>query len=107
MRILFVLAAAIGLAGCAPMTIARINRDPSQFRNRTVRVSGSVTVSVGLLGNGAYQVDDGTGRIYVISTTGVPSGGSRVTVEGRVISGAQILGRPVGTAIREEKHKVR
>jgi hypothetical protein len=104
-------AAALGLgfllSGCASVKIARINADPSRYYNRTVRVDGRVTTSVGLLGTGGYQLDDGTGTIFVVSRTGVPSGGSRVAVTGRVVGGAQILGRTVATAIREDHHTVR
>jgi hypothetical protein len=99
--------AAVVLAGCAPMTIGRINADPSRFRNQTVRVTGTVTTSVGLMGKGGYQIEDGTGKIYVISGTGVPSRGSRVTVTGRVVPGAEVLGTAVGVTIREESHKVK
>ena len=102
-----VLAAALLLAGCASTKIGRINADPSRYRNRTVRVSGTVVNSVGLLGTGGYQVEDDTGKIYVISRTGVPSRGSHVTVTGAVTSGAEVLGTAVGTTIREQSHKVR
>ena len=102
-----VAAAALLLAACAPMTIGRINADPSRYRNRTVTVSGTVVTSVGVLGTGGYQIEDSTGRIYVLSRTGVPSSGSHVAVTGSVMAGAQVLGRPLGTAIREEHHKVR
>lgn len=95
------------LSGCASVKIGRINADPSRYYNRTVRVDGTVVTSVGLLGTGGYQLDDGTGKIYVVSRTGVPSGGSRVEVTGRVAGGAQILGQTVGTVIREDHHSVR
>ncbi|MBS1856412.1 MAG: hypothetical protein JST11_13680 [Acidobacteria bacterium] len=107
MRLSILVFAALLLAGCAPLTIGRITADPSRYQNRTVRVSGTVTTSVGLLGKGGYQIADGTGRIYVISGRGVPSRGSRVVVTGRVVPGAEVLGTPVGVTIREESHKVR
>ena len=99
--------AALTLAGCAPITIGRINADPSRFQNRLVHVNGTVTNSVALMGKGGYQIEDGTGRIVVISAKGVPSRGSRVTVTGRVSRGAEILGTAVGVTIREDSHKVR
>jgi hypothetical protein len=102
-----VLSAAAVLSSCAGTRIARINADPTRFANRNVSVTGRVTNAVGLLGTGGYQIDDGSGRIYVISTTGVPSAGSRVTVTGRVLSGANVMGHTMGTAIREQRHKVR
>jgi hypothetical protein len=107
MRYTILASAALLLAGCAPMTIGRINADPSRFANRTVRVNGTVTNSVGLLGKGGYQIEDSTGRIIVISGKGVPTRGSHVTVTGRVAPGAQVLGTAVGVTIREDSHKVR
>ena len=95
------------LSGCAPITIARIDQDPSRYRNRIVHVNGTVVTSVGLLGTGGYQIDDGTGKIFVLSRSGVPSAGTRVSVTGSVLPGAEVLGRPLGTAIREQAHKVR
>jgi hypothetical protein len=98
---------ALSLTACAPVRIGRINADPSRYYRRTVRVQGTVVNSVGLLGTGGYQIEDRSGRIYVLSGTGVPSRGSQVTVTGTVIGGAQVLGQPLGTAIREEHHRVR
>jgi hypothetical protein len=107
MRIQLICLSAILLAGCGPVKIGRINADPSRFRNQTVHVDGTVVNSVGLLGTGGYQIDDGTGKIIVISRRGVPSRGSRVVVTGRVSQGAEVLGQSVGVTIREESHKVR
>jgi hypothetical protein len=104
--LLVALAAAFLLAGCGATKIGRINADPTRYQNRTVKVNGTVTNAVGVLGTGGYQIQDDTGRIYVISSTGVPNKGARVTVTGRVQSGVCILGRSFGTAIREEHHKV-
>jgi hypothetical protein len=106
MKLTIVVLTATFLIGCAPMTIGRINADPSRFQNRTVRVTGTVTNSVGLMGKGGYQLEDDTGKIYVISGKGVPSRGSRVTVTGRVSPGAEVLGTAVGVTIREESHRV-
>lgn len=100
-------AVALTLTACAPVTIARINQDPSRYRHQTVHVDGTVVTSVGLLGTGGYQIDDGTGRIYVVSRSGVPSSGSRVSVTGTVIPGAEVLGVTVATAIREQSHSLR
>jgi hypothetical protein len=107
MRLTLICLSAILLAGCGSVKIARINADPSHFRNQTVHVSGTVTNSVGVLGTGGYQIDDGTGKIYVVSRSGVPSRGSQVTVTGHVFQGAEILGQAAGVAIREQSHTVR
>jgi hypothetical protein len=102
-----IIAAALLAAACGSVKIARINQDPSRYRNRTVQVTGRVTNSVGLLGTGGYQLEDDTGRIYVISRSGVPSRGARVKVTGRVTPGAQVLGTSVGTVIEESHHSLR
>jgi hypothetical protein len=107
MRYSILVSAALLLAGCAPMTIGRINADPSRYTNKIVKVNGTVTNSVGLMGRGGYQIEDSTGRIIVISGKGVPSRGSRVTVTGRVSPGAEVLGNTVGVTIREDSHTVR
>jgi len=107
MQCLAVAAMALMTAACGSVRIAKINADPSRYANRTVNIDGRVTNSVGLLGTGGYQLDDGTGKIYVISRTGVPSRGSEVRVTGRVTPGATVLGTPIGIAIREENHRVR
>ena len=81
------LLAALLLAACGSVKIGRINADPTRYQNKTVRVTGTVTQSMGVLGTGGYQIQDDSGKIYVISSTGVPSKGSKVDVKGRVQSG--------------------
>jgi hypothetical protein len=95
------------LSACGSVRIARIKADPGQFRNRTVTVNGTVTNAIGVLGTGGYEVDDGTGKLYVVSSTGVPARGTRVKVTGNVISGVNIMGKTVGTALREQHHKTK
>jgi hypothetical protein len=82
-------------------TISSINADPGRYRGKEVAIIGNVTDSYGVLGNGAYEVDDGTGRIWVATRRGVPSKGSRVGVKGRVLNGFQWGGRSFGTVLEE------
>ncbi len=105
--LILALGAALLLSACGSVRIAQIQSNPFRYQNRMVSVTGNVVNSIGLLGAGGYQIDDGTGRIYVISTTGIPSRGARVTVRGRVSSAAQIMGRSIGTAIHAESQRVR
>lgn len=78
------LAAALGLSGCkeGATEIRTLLDDPGRYDGQTVRVAGKVTTSVGLLGYGAYRVDDGTGTILVVAQHGVPREGAKVGVEG-------------------------
>lgn len=74
-------------AACASMTINRVLADPSRYRNREVRLSGAVVESVSLANRGAYMIDDDTGQLWVVSDTGTPRKGARVTVKGTIREG--------------------
>jgi hypothetical protein len=100
------------LTGCGPTRIGRILAEPARYQNRNVTVEGRVTTAYGanipgLNIPGVYQVEDGTGRILVLSTRGVPGKDARVQVKGTVTPGLNIGGRSLGTAIRERDHRVR
>jgi len=70
-KIVFVLSLACGillLTGCPPrVSIAKIDRDPGRYAGKEVTVAGRVVDSYGALGRGAFQVDDGTGAIWVLA----------------------------------------
>jgi hypothetical protein len=104
---IFALSAALLLSYCAYTKIGRITADPARYRNQTVRVEGRVTNSFGALSVGGYQIQDETGKIFVLSNRGVPSGGSKVAVSGTVIEGVTVMGRSFGTTIQERDHRVR
>src|SRR5215813_1021227 len=65
-RIVLIVAVLIGsflVTACPSQTnIAKINADPGRYRNKEVAIVGRVTDSYGVLGQGAYEIDDGTGR---------------------------------------------
>ncbi len=88
-------------------TISKINADPGEFQNKDAGIVGKVTDSYGVLGQGAYEVDDGTGRIWVVTKRGVPSRGARVGVKGRVYTGFSWGGRGFGTVIEESDRRVK
>jgi hypothetical protein len=106
---LFVLlAAALLLTACpSQTTISKITGDPARYKNKDVAVAGRVTDSYGVMGTGAYELDDGTGRIWIATTRGVPSRGARVGVKGNVHSGLSIGGRNFGTIIEETDRRVK
>lgn len=78
------LAAALGAAACAGKSIKQISSDPYRYRNQEVKVSGEVIDSYSVGSRGLYHVEDGTGRLWVASETGVPRKGARVTVWGSI-----------------------
>lgn len=103
----FLFAFLLFLAGCPQeVTIAEIKADPGRFSGKEVSVSGGVTSSFGALGQGAYEVDDGTGKIWVLAQQGgVPGQGASVRVTGRVETGITFAGRSFGTVLRESSRK--
>ena len=89
--LLAVVAATIISAACATK-INSVMADPSRYRDREVTVSGVVSESFSLAGRGAYQIEDRTGRLWVVSERGVPRTGARVKVTG-IIREAFNIGR--------------
>jgi len=98
---------ALALAGCPQQTtVAKINGDPGAYFNKEVSLVGVVSHSYGFLGNGVYQINDGTGSIWVLAQNyGVPGDGSRVGVTGRVIPTLTFAGKSYATGIRESKRR--
>ncbi len=72
---------------CEKKTIRQIQAEPGRYADREVAIVGQVTHSYSVLGRGAYQVDDGTGKMWVVSDKGVPREGSRVWVRGKIRDG--------------------
>jgi hypothetical protein len=95
------------LAGCERQTIAEVTSDPGRYRDKNVNVAGKVTgISVGGLGKGFYQIDDGTGKIYVLSEKyGAPREGAYVGVKGRLLPSVTFLGKDYATVIRESDRR--
>jgi hypothetical protein len=102
-----VIAATLILAACPSRTsIERINRDPGRYVGKEVAIAGHVTTSFGALGSGVFEVDDGSGRMWVFSQRyGVPGNGARVGVRGRVEQGFSFGGRSFATILRETERR--
>ncbi len=97
---------AFTLMACERMKISQINADPGRFMNKEVAVAGKVTQSIGALGKGIYQLDDGTGRLWVLANgRGVPSKGARVGVKGHVTPTITFLGINYATVIQESDRR--
>jgi hypothetical protein len=97
----------LGLGACAPTVRIRDLLDqPQRYDGRTVRVEGTVTRSAGLLGTGAYQVDDGTGSIFVIAQgQGVPREGAKTKTKGVFRSVFSLAGRTIAAIVQEAQSR--
>ena len=94
-----VIAVMLATAACpSRKSIADINRDPA--------IAGNVVSSWGALGTGMYQVDDGTGTMWVISNGyGVPAKGTRVGVAGYIQPTFSLGGRSFATVMKESRRR--
>lgn len=102
------LASVAFFTGCPQQTtISRLNSEPSRFRGREVVIIGNVTNSFGALGQGAYELSDETGKIWVVTQRGVPTKGARVGAVGKYINGVTWAGRNFGSALQETDRRVR
>jgi hypothetical protein len=89
-------------------TIADIKLDPARYRDKEVAIAGRVTQSFGAFTQGVYEIDDGTGRLWILSEKlGAPSQGAAVGVTGRLVTGITFAGRNYGTILRESQRRTR
>ena len=79
-----VLVAFVFSTGCAVRSINQIMADPQRYANKEVGIKGEVTESYSVVGHGAYRVDDGTGRLWVVSDKGVPRKGAKIVARGTI-----------------------
>ena len=103
----FIALLALGLTGCPERRrIGDISGDPGRYFNKEVTVVGKVTRSYGVAGAGIFEIDDGIGRMWVVSEKyGVPSKDTYVGVSGKVVLGVTWNGRNYGTGMQETRRR--
>src|SRR5437867_6186670 len=93
LHFIILLSLGLALAGCERTKIGDIVADPGRYRDKEVSVAGQVTQSIGLLDKGIYQIDDGTGKLWVLANRrGVPSKGARVGAKGQITPTLTFMG---------------
>ena len=102
------------LSGCGATTINHVLADPSRYADKEVTVGGRVVKSASVLGRGAYQIDDGSGTLWVVTKRGAPREGAKVSVTGRVrdvVNLGELIPLPPevgsGLVLVETEHKAR
>jgi hypothetical protein len=105
------LASACALGLRSP-SISELKNNPGRYQNRSVNIDGVVTTSWGvpLVPYRFYRVDDGTGEVTVLSSSGglsTPTRGARVRVRGKVNEVAVFGGQALGLHLREESLRIR
>jgi len=106
-RIALAAALLVGLlAGCKSATpIKTLLDDPGRFDKQVVRVSGTVSHAVGAIGYGAFQLNDGSGTITVVTKTeGAPRDGAQVGVEGEFRSAFTVGTESVAVILEHQRY---
>jgi len=93
------------LAGCASVTpIGELLDNSSRYDGKTVRIAGTVQESAGLLGRGAYEVRDDTGKLTVVSEGATPPRtGSRIGVKGKFQALFTVLSNSLAVLIEQSR----
>jgi len=103
------------LAAACPKrtTIAELQRNPGRFNGKDVTVAGVVRSTYGggipgtPIGGGIYEIDDGTGTMWVIAQGNPRNKGAELAVTGTFGNVASWGGRNYGTGISEDKRHYR
>lgn len=92
--LLIIIGLNINLIGCHALNLSNLWRDKSPIsinqiakqteKDTTIYVTGEVIKVAPLLGNNAYQVQDNTGSIWVISTGNLPSVGQNILIKSKI-----------------------
>jgi hypothetical protein len=96
------------LAGCrgSVVPIGDLLSDPGHFDHKEVMIQGTVDEAVGVLGYGAYQIEDGTGKLMVVTReSGAPRVGAHVGVRGEFRS-AYTVGDLTGAVVIERDRRL-
>ncbi len=105
---------ALAMSACETKSINDIRAEPSRYADRDVSVAGTVVRSFSVIGRGVYEIEDGTGKLWVVSDAGVPREGAKVLVKGRIVDAFDLtsmikLPEPLGAGLvmKEKSHKAR
>ena len=101
--VFLIVVGSILLAGCPPrVSIAKLNQDPGRYAGKEISIAGRVSDSFGAMGRGVFQVDDGTGTMWVVTGHyGTPENGAKVAVTGHIEQGFSFGGRSFAVILHE------
>jgi hypothetical protein len=72
----------LGLVGCRSPLI--MIEEVTQKVGKTVYLTGKVVHLAPFIGNGAYQMEDGTGKIWVVTSHALPQANQQIKIKGKI-----------------------
>jgi hypothetical protein len=86
---IILLIVAISLTSCDSWFISHTNplsiSEIADRRNdQKVYIAGEVIRTVPLLKNGAYQIQDRTGKVWILTKAQLPSKGDKISIQGKI-----------------------
>ena len=97
-------ASIVVLTGCEQTRIIDINHHPERYAGEKVIIAGTVTSSVAPSNPGTFEMDDGSGRLWILSSSNiVPLPGTRIAVTGLVESKTTLGSTTLVTTLQEIK----
>jgi hypothetical protein len=73
----------LGLFGCRSSLIMIEEVSPQKV-GKTVYLTGKVVHLAPFIGNGAYQMEDETGKIWVVTTQTLPQWNQQIKIKGKI-----------------------
>ena len=96
----------LSVSGCTrTIKTGDITANSAQYNGKTVNISGYAGEILwnDLTARGAYQVNDGSGNIWVVTSKNPPTKGVKVNVTGTVSPAFTLGDRTLGTVVNETK----
>ena len=104
---MMLLSGVVLISACSQrVSVESISHDPEKFTGKEITVAGRVANLFAEDDNSAFELDDGTGRLWVVrENTNVPAHNSSVKVRGTIEQGLPFAGRRFVIALRESRTK--
>jgi hypothetical protein len=101
--IIIIMAIVLSCAGV--VRVSDIRERPSEFHDQRITLSGHVeeVITMPILGIGVYELNDGTGNIWVKPEGRTPRKGDKVKVTGEVKVGLMVSGQSFGIILIEKE----
>lgn len=96
------------VSGCAARTsIADVRARAAELEGRQVTISGRVadTLALPLVGSRYYQVDDGSGQLWVETRAALPEEGAEVRATGTLSPGLKVGAVEMGLVLQESRRR--